>query len=362
MAASEEADLREYLKHVRSGSIDPLYLLHGEEDFLQDEFWRAIEDRLTDPDTSSFNLEKLDGETCSATDVINAVETLPFLGERKCVLVRRAHQLEGEAEVLAPHFENPHESSCLVLLSGPLKASSGLLKAVRSGGAVISTPPLKGNRFSAAVKRLASRENLIFDDDALSLLIEQTGGSLRRAAAEIEKVGICKSGKDDGDGISAQAVPVSRDLVADIVDDGRTDNLFHLTDAIGARNPGRALGALEVLLRRQNHPTVIVAAMARHLMRLLEARSLLDEGMPASAVPKKMSGSPYYTRKLAEQARRFSDGELRSALGRLHCTDIQLRGSGLPGRFLMERAIFELCGPQGIRSRRASAATRAPGD
>lgn len=359
MAASEEADLQEHLKHVRSGSIASLYLLHGEEDFLQDEFWGAVEERLTDPDTSSFNLEKLDGETCSATDVINAVETLPFLGERKCVLVRRAHLLEEEAAVLAPHFANPHESSCIVLLSGPLKASSGLLKAVRSGGAVISTPPLKGNRFSAAVKRLASRENLSFDDDALSLLIEQTGGSLRRAAAEIEKVGICKSGEDNG--ISAQAIPVSRELVADIVDDGRTDNLFHLTDAIGARNPGRALAALEVLLRRQNHPTVIVAAMARHLVRLLEARSLLDAGMSTSAVPKKMYGSPYYTRKLAEQARRFSDGELRSSLGRLHRTDIQLRGSGLPDRFLMERVIFELCGTQEIRSRRASAATRAPG-
>ena len=190
-------------------------------------------------------------------------------------------------------------------------------------------------------------------------MIEQTGGSLRRAAAEIEKVGICKSGENDG--ISAQAIPVSRELVADIVDDGRTDNLFHLTDAIGARNPGRALAALEVLLRRQNHPTVIVAAMARHLVRLLEARSLLDAGMSTSAVPKKMYGSPYYTRKLTEQARRFSDGELRSSLGRLHRTDIQLRGSGLPDRFLMERIIFELCGTQEIRSRRASAATRAPG-
>ncbi len=133
------------------------------------------------------------------------------------------------------------------------------------------------------------------------------------------------------------------DLVVEVVDDGRTDTLFDLTDALGARDAAKAFDALRRLLRRQHAATVLVSSMARHFVRLLEVRALLDAGTPAGAVPKRLGGSPYYIRKLTEQAQRFSDGELRGALGRLQRTDIQLRGSGYPDRVLLERLVLDLC-------------------
>lgn len=361
MALSEEVDFRKHLEGICSGSIASLYLLHGEEDYLQNEFWCSIKDSLIIPETSSFNLEYIDGETCSAIDVINAVETPSFLGGKKCVLVRRAHQLEKEVELLVHYFANPNDLSCLVLLSEPLKASSKLLKSVHAGGTVIPTPFLKGNKLSAAVKRLASRRSLILDDDALSLLVEQTGGSLWRASAEIEKISLYMSSENRKISSKVDSNLVPLEMVADIVDDGRTDNLFQLTDAIGVRDIGKALGALEVLLHRQNYPTVIIASMARHLMRLLEARSLLDEGTSPSKAPSKMNGSPYYIRKLVQHARRFSDGELRRALSCLHDADGSLRGSGTPSRLLMENVVFELCKTSDTKKRKSSpAVTHAP--
>ena len=256
---------------------------------------------------------------------------------------------------------SPNDSSCLVLLSGPLKTSSKLLKAVHVGGEVISTPFLKGNRFVSAVKNLASRRSLTLDKDALSFLAEQTGGSLWRAAAEIEKISLYTSCETINDGSKGGSHLVPLKVVADIVDDGRTESLFRLTDAIGVRDSGKALAALEVLLRRQNYPTVILAAVARHLMRLLEARSLLDRGASPSEASNEMSGNPYYTRKLVQHANRFSDKELRISLSALHDTDVRLRGSGTPGQLLMENVIFELCDPLDTKKQRASpAVTRAP--
>src|SRR5437763_1267897 len=42
-----------------------------------------------------FNMDELDGETCTIADVAGACGNLPFLADRRAVLVRRAERLEG---------------------------------------------------------------------------------------------------------------------------------------------------------------------------------------------------------------------------------------------------------------------------
>ena len=340
MAASPDAVFSATLKALASGSVAPVYLLYGEEDYLQEEFRRRILRLLPDPAAADFSCERLDAETCSPEDVRNAVETLPFLGGRKFVIVRRAELLETGVEALAPCLEDPPVSACLVLLAGSLKASAKLLKAVRKRGVTVPTNILKGRSLMTAVKGMASRRGLKLEGEALSLVVERSGGSLWRVASELEKLALHVDAQPPA---GEKAAEISLEVVIEVVDDGRTENLFDLTDALGARDAAKALDALQRLLRRQHAATVLVSVMARHLVRLLEVRALLDAGASAASVPKRMGGSPYYIRKLTEQAQRFSDAELRSALAGLQRADIQLRGSGYPDRILLERLVIDLC-------------------
>jgi DNA polymerase-3 subunit delta len=341
--ADAEAVFQKTLKSIESGQISPLYLLHGEEVYLQEILQSRIEGGLVDPSTADFSLQKLDAEQSSPEEICNAAETLPFMGGRRLVVVRRAELLEGKTKELERVFANPPETACLVLISSALKATSALLKAVQGTGVIVSTQPLKGKALKVAVKRMAARQGLALEGEALELFLERTGGSLRRAASELEKLAL-NVGGDDPTTIKKDAPEtLSRERVAEVVDDGRTDNLFHLSDALGVRNAAKALESLQLLLRRQHYPSVIVSAMARHFFRLLEVRSLLDQGISPAAIPKKLAGSPYFLRKLTDQAQRFSETELRSAIYRLHQVDILLKGSGLPHWSLLERLIFDLC-------------------
>jgi DNA polymerase-3 subunit delta len=265
------------------------------------------------------------------------------MGGRRLVVVRRAELLEGKTKELERVFANPPETACLVLLSSALKATSALLKAVQGTGVVVSTQPLKGKALKNTVRRMAARQGLALEGDALELFLDRTGGSLRRVSSELEKLALIVGGDDPATIKENAPERLSREKVAEVVDDGRTDNLFHLSDALGIRNTAKALESLQLLLRRQHYPSVIVSAMARHFSRLLEVRSLLDQGISPPAIPKKLGGSPYFLRKLTEQAQRFSETELRRAIYRLHQVDILLKGSGLPHGSLLEKLIFDLC-------------------
>ncbi len=359
--ADNGADFQRALESIESGQVRPLYLLHGEEVYLQEIFQSRIEACLVPSSAADFNLQKLDAEQISPEAICNATETLPFMGGRRLVIVRRADVLEGKVKELERIFSNPPDTACLVLLSSALKATSALLKAVQQNGVIVSTQPLTGRALKAAVKRMAACQGLALEGEALELFLDRTGGSLRRAASELEKLALLVDGDDSGNFRQDASESLSRGRIAEYVDDGRTDSLFHMSDALGVRNPAKALESLQLLLRRQNYPSVIVGAMARHFFRLLEVRCLLDQGIPASAIPKKMAGSPYFLRKLADQAQRFSDAELRRAIYRLHQVDILLKGSGLPPWSLLEGLIFDLCrkepekGNRILRTRRSLA-------
>ncbi|MEE8110102.1 MAG: DNA polymerase III subunit delta [bacterium] len=341
------------LQSIQAGRIAPLYLLYGDEEYLREELLAEIEARLIDPAASEFNSDKLDAEECSPEDIRNAAETLPFLGSRRLVAVRRAERLEENIEELESLLENPPESACLVLMASPIeegdarerrrRAPAKLIKKVRQSGVVVATDPLKNKDFGVRVQKMASRLGFKLDGEALGLLVERTGGSLRRASSELEKLALHVEEDEGGREEGAPLPGVSLEKVAAVVDDGRTENLFALTDALGARNAGKALESLRRLFRQDHHGAAIVVFLSRHFVRLLGVRVLLDDGVPVAAVPKRLGGHPFYARKLAEQARRFSDAELRKALVRLQQTDILLRGSGLPDWAVMESLTLDLC-------------------
>ncbi|MFQ5911618.1 MAG: DNA polymerase III subunit delta [Nitrospinota bacterium] len=368
MASVPGVAFGEALKALQAGRIASLYLLHGEEEYLQEELLAQIRSRLLDPATEDLNHQRLDAEDCAPEDIRTAAETLPFLGTHRLVVVRRSQWLEQKVGELKPVLENPPDSACLVLLSSTsLKASSPLLKIARKSGVAVSTEPLKGKTLGAEVRRMASRLGFSLGPEALALLLDRTGGSLRRAASELEKLSLhVDDAKETGREETGPAPEVSLKKVAAVVDDGRTENLFDLSDALGAREAAQALEALQRLLRPQHNSSAIIAAMGRHFVRLLEARALLDEGVPVAAVPRRLGGHPFYAGKLTDQALRFSDAELRGAVERLQRTDVRLKGSGLPDWALLEELTLALCGTGGggekddLRKRRSAPAKRAP--
>ena len=64
---------------------------------LQREIRRTLIGALLDDDSRDFNFDELDGESAKVADVVGACGNLPFLSERRVVLVRRAEKIENIA-------------------------------------------------------------------------------------------------------------------------------------------------------------------------------------------------------------------------------------------------------------------------
>ncbi|MBI5750272.1 MAG: DNA polymerase III subunit delta, partial [Nitrospinae bacterium] len=78
----------ELIKNIEKGWLNPLYLFYGDEGFLIDEAVKKMVSVIVEPSNKDFNLEILRGSETSYAEIINKAQTLPFMGERRAVIVK----------------------------------------------------------------------------------------------------------------------------------------------------------------------------------------------------------------------------------------------------------------------------------
>ena len=79
----------ELKKHLKEGKLSPLYFLYGEESYLTSHYASLIAEKAAGgSDFDEFNLQKFDGQDSDFRAIEEAVEALPLMADRKCVVVR----------------------------------------------------------------------------------------------------------------------------------------------------------------------------------------------------------------------------------------------------------------------------------
>src|SRR2546425_12211354 len=83
-----------------------VYLLHGEEALLIDQALATLLDRLIPPEERALNLDVVWPDEMSITDLITRLDTLPFFGQRRVVVVKGADSWKPpEQERVAAYLE-----------------------------------------------------------------------------------------------------------------------------------------------------------------------------------------------------------------------------------------------------------------
>jgi len=68
--------------------LPQLAILHGEDDFATAGRVAALKAEMGDPSTASLNIAEFDGRTVTLPELRSACDTMPFLSERRLIIVR----------------------------------------------------------------------------------------------------------------------------------------------------------------------------------------------------------------------------------------------------------------------------------
>lgn len=275
-----------------------VYLFHGDDTLALGEAVESLFQRQGDPANASLSTERFSTEAADLADVAQACAALPFLSDRRLVVLDRPSHWATDSDCW-PRFQALLESlpaSTALVLTEPtlLGEKSSLLRWAQAHpqtALVRSYPTPQGRDFDRwLIRRCGSRGGSI-EPAAAQLLAELVAEDPERADQELAKL------LDFVD----YARPIRSEDVEQLTAFHGQADVFEVVDAIGRRDARTALTRLQRLLADEDAHYVF-AMVIRQFRLLLRAREAIETGLAPAQV---LNAHPVVLRKVTEQARNF---------------------------------------------------------
>lgn len=319
----------------KSKQYRPVYLFAGEETYFLDEAWQQLEKALA---LDSLNCETFFGTDFSVDTLILALQTLPFMADRRLLVVKDAHKIKSaDSEKLAECLKNPVPSSCLVLL-WPDKVkreakNSDLFSAVDKVGAVVEFRAPYEKELPAWITQQSTLYGKCIREDAIQALIQESGSSLLDLHNELEKLSLFTGSEKE---ITVNDVELMSGHT-------RQANLNQLSEAVEARKTGEALQTVESLLEEGEIPLRILATIYRVSRRQLIAASLQHESRRSvQEIRQELYLHPYFDRNFFVNLSHCTLENLKKNIGLIMQADKELKSSTRPEQSIFEELIISM--------------------
>jgi DNA polymerase III subunit delta len=327
-------------KQIQEKLFFPVYLLYGEERYLQEELIRQLTNSFLGAD-ADFGLEKIDGGSQSLEQIVAILGESGLFAKKRLLVVdnppylrpprkneeaenseadedKGSHE-EPHADILSNHLEqHAAESleSVLIFLAPKVDRRKRLYKLIDKKGVSVECDRLKGDALSSWIREKAKSLGKKIDRAAVEQLLLAGEQNLHYLSAELEKYSI----------YLAQDEPViTAETVETLFSGDVQGNIFKLTDALSENDLAGAQDLLALLLKKREKPLLILFMLVRHYRLLLQAFCLHDQGLPQKEFNEALGVHPFVARKLREQASLLSRHVLEEALLTLQDADRQIK-------------------------------------
>lgn len=301
---------------------------------------------------ADLNTTRHDGESLSFETLQADALTMPFLADRRLVIVENARAFiakmaKDRSQTCLELFGNLPETTALVMVVEDQQAKkrgerywehgktyawlTDWMRARNDLALLIDCALPDEEDMPSWILRKAKELGGGFKPDAARLLASYVGNNTLRAQNEVIKL-ITYVGERQ---------VVEEADVSLLTAQEQEGNIFTLTDALGERNSKAAMQQF-MLLMEDNDLLELTGMIHRQFRLLIQAREILDGGGKAQDIEQELGVLGFVARKLSDQARRFSMRQLLDIYDRLLKIDLDMKSGGTPGDVAYELLIADL--------------------
>jgi DNA polymerase-3 subunit delta len=322
-----------------------LLLIRGDDRVLVgDEVRRAVGELVGDGDRTLL-VDELAGDEYELAAAVDAAQTLPFLTDRRIVVVRNLGRFKvGDLAPLLSYLADPAPTTSLVLAWEPAlgfkddrwpTVPKKLVDAVNGAGGVVTNTTLArpADRKGWVDAQLAGAD-LTLDRGARDALVAQLADDVDRLSGLLTTL----------EATFGPGARLTADDITPYLGEAGSVAPWELTDAIDKGQIPNALDALHRILGAgDRHPLVVMSSLHTHYGRMVRLDGASARNEKAAAEQLGMKGSTYPAKKALEQGRRLGTDKLRRAVRLLAQADLDLRGAkAWPPDLVMEVLVARL--------------------
>ncbi len=239
------------------------------------------------------NVSRVDVSSASIRTLLDEVSVLPFLAEKRLVVIDGIPKCSKEDIDLLEKCVHP---SALVLFAEakPDKRSGGVKELLKRAKVHVFEPP-KGPALQTWVRSYAKEQGIALDPPAVQTLLEYTGDDQSMLAREIEKLAAYRTGKTvSRDDVELLCVPTEEGVV------------WKISDLLATGSKQNALLYAHRLIGRGGDAYGLWAILSSMLKNLVAVHAASEAGISSQSDIAEQTGiHPFAVRSLAQYSRRL---------------------------------------------------------
>jgi DNA polymerase-3 subunit delta len=312
----------------------PLYVVHGDEDFLKRQVMHALRRLVLGAEDDDLGPSVHAGDQALFDAVHDELQTAPFFSARRLVIVENADPfVTCYREALERAIPGLPASSTLVLEVKSWPANTRLAQLIDASATIVCKAPQPFRLPAWCIHRSQAEYGKQLAAPAAGMLVDLVGPDLGQLDQELQKLVIYVGTRS-----SIEPKDVDR-----LVGRSHTENIWKILDAIGAGQLAQALKLLDRLLDQAEEPLRILGAFSVHLRRLAQVARLNQQGLSLPAAIQQAGVQPYQARGIEQQLRHLGRRRAGHLYDWLLETNRGLKGSSpLSARTLLERLVVRL--------------------
>ncbi len=312
---------------LKTGMLDSIYLLYGEEEYLLETCVKKIKKTFGEL-LNGINYIQIDDKNVEG--LISDIETPAFGYAKKLIVVKNSGLFKKEgrtkkseekktekkrsakslqekiAEYISENIDVIRESVIVLFIEQEI-GSNELEKVIQKVGTVCNFEKLKPIQISKRIKAICNGYKVNIDEKTMNYFIETCGTSMLALINEIRKLieYVGENGTIDNKAIDKLSIKELDSVI------------FDLTDTIGQKNIKEALRILNELLYNKEPIQKILITLYNHLKKIyLTILAIKYNENIAEALGLKPN-QMFLTTKYRKQATYFKEKELREILQKL---------------------------------------------
>ncbi len=296
----------EFKNDVENGKVHPAYLFLGEDSFFSVQGLNLLTDRFIDE--KSLNFTQLNAEDVSVGEIISSLDALPFLSQKRMVVLREYYPKADEIKLLVGYFENPNESSILVILN--TKQSEGLKKI--KDICLVECAKMDANTISRWIKGECASNDVAIDLETSRLIAEYCLCDMNRVKIEVFK--LCS--------YAYESKQINKSDVELLISKDSDYKVYQMTDYIAKKQFDNALSVINEMLSRGEPHQRIMTSVYYYFRKLLH---LAISDKTDAELARIFNGNEYGIKKARQQAKMFKIRALKSSVDYLCDADFKFK-------------------------------------
>ena len=304
---------KDIVYNIKDKNFEKIYLLYGKEHYLIDNAIKLFRESLNES-MIDFNLETIDGKETTLDQLLSSIETLPFMDERKIVIVKDFELLtkskkknfsDKDEKTFAIHLENIPDTTILVFaVYGEIDKRKSIVNTISKNGIAYNCEKISDMELFKWTKKKFEKNNTMIDNAQMMYFIESTGYkdknneyTLSDIDNEIRKIS----------SFAGSDTKVTNEIIDRLSQKKIENDIFKLIDYIGDKNSQNAIKILNDMINEGESVLGIFAMINRQFKIVLQVKELLNKGLNNKAISDKLKLSLFIVNKSIKISRNFTE-------------------------------------------------------